>query len=101
MSDTWYCLTLILTPNMEEQVLDLLLIAPETSTFTSMPVFGHGVSTTDLSTADQVLGRTSQKQVQIVLAQNEADALIAKLRQRFSGTGIFFWLTAVTAKGEI
>lgn len=96
-----YCMNLIVPPTLEEQVLDLLLIAPETSAFTSMPVFGHGASPAGLSTADQVLGRTRQNQVQIILAQNEADALIAKLRQRFSGTGIFFWLTAVTNKGEI
>ena len=101
MSEPLFCMNLIIPPMLEEQVLDLLLIAPETSAFTSMPVFGHGASPAGLSTAEQVLGRTRQSQIQIILSQRDADAIIARLRQQLSGAGIFFWLNAVTEKGVI
>ena len=101
MSETSYCLTMILAPTLEEQVLDLLLIAPETSAFTSLPIFGHGTSPADLSTAEQVLGRTRQIQLQLILSREDADALITRLRQQLPGTGIFFWLSPVLERGMI
>ncbi|MEK8088841.1 DUF3240 family protein [Thermithiobacillus plumbiphilus] len=101
MSETSYCLTMILAPTLEEQVLDLLLTAPETSAFTSTSVFGHGANPGDLNTAEQVLGRTRQVQVQLILSRQDADALLARLRQQLPGIGIPFWLSPVLERGMI
>lgn len=101
MAEQLCCLNLIVSPEAEENLLDLLLVSPETRAFTSMQVAGHGADPGRWSTAEQVLGRNRRMQVQLIVSREAADTLLDRLRAELPGAGIFYWLTAVEAMGEI
>lgn len=95
------CLTLLCPPALEEKLLDLLLMSPEATVFTSAPVAAHGLTFGRLSAAEQVLGRAQAIQVQVLLAAAHKDALLAAMQAQFSGTGLRYWLVPVSEVGAI
>jgi hypothetical protein len=96
-----YCLTLVCTPEIEETLLDTLLATVEGEVFTSTPTFSHGTSHGRLSNVEKVMGRSRSVQVQIVTTEDELASLTELLRQRFKGTGLRYWATALSAEGEV
>lgn len=95
------CLTLLCPPALEEKLLDLLLMSPEATVFTSAPIAAHGLAFGRLSASEQVLGRAKATQVQVLLALAHKDALLAAVQMQFSGTGLRYWLTPVAEEGAI
>ncbi len=95
------CLTLLCPPALEEKLLDLLLMSPEATVFTSAPVAAHGLAFGRLSASEQVLGRAQATQVQVLLAEAHKDAVLAAVQMQFSGTGLRYWLTPVSEAGAI
>ena len=47
------------------------------------------------------MGRSRSVQVQIVTTEDELAALTELLKQRFKGTGLRYWATALSSEGEI
>lgn len=95
------CLTLLCPPAVEEKLLDLLLMSPNTTVFTSAPTAAHGLAFGRLSQAEQVLGRMLATQVQVVFSEEDKEALLKMIQQQFAGAGLRFWLTPVIEGGEI
>jgi len=95
------CLTLLCPPALEEKLLDLLLMLPNTTVFTSTPTAAHGLAHEYLDQTEQVLGRARATEVQVVFAAADKAALIESLRQQFSGAGLRYWMTTVVETGEI
>lgn len=93
------CLTLLCPPMLEEQLLDMLLMSPETVVFTSTPTAAHGAAAGNLSAAEQVLGRAIATQIQVLLADKDKDALLNAIRQQFTGAGMRYWVTPVLEQG--
>lgn len=96
-----YCLTLLCPPGLEEKLLDLLLMSPEAAVFTSAPAAAHGLAFGRLSPAEQVLGRALATQIQVLLAGNAKDAVLAAIRQEFAGVGVRYWVTPIIDMGEL
>ena len=99
MSDL--CLTLLCPPAIEEKLLDLLLMSPHVSVFTSAPTAAHGLSFNNLNQTEQVLGRGFATQVQVIIANADKTALLDAIKSQLSGAGLLYWITPVLDAGEI
>lgn len=95
------CLTLLCPLTVEEKVLDLLLLLPTTTTFTSTPTAAHGLVAGNLSETEQVMGRARATEIQVLFAAADKTALLDAIRQQMAGTGIRYWVTPVVEAGEI
>lgn len=95
------CLTLICPPAVEEKMLDLLLLSPNVTFFTSTATAAHGMAHEDLDQTEQVLGRARATKIQVIFAAADKAALLDAIRQQFSGAGLRYWVTAVAETGEI
>lgn len=95
------CLTLLCPPQAEERLLDLLLMLPNTTVFTSTPTAAHGLAHDDMDQNEQVLGRARATEVEVIFAANDKAALLDALRQQFVGAGLRYWITPVIESGEI
>jgi len=95
------CLTLICPPAVEEKMLDLLLLSPNVTFFTSTATAAHGMAHEDLDQTEQVLGRARATKIQVIFAAANQAALLDAIRQQFSGAGLRYWVTTVAETGEI
>ena len=95
------CLTLICPPAVEEKLLDLLLLSPDVTFFTSTATAAHGMAHEDLDQTEQVLGRARATKIQVIFAAADKAALLDAIRQQFSGAGLRYWVTTVAETGEI
>ena len=96
-----FCLTLICSREVEEKLLDTLLSHVENEVFTSTPTFSHGTAQGRLSSVEKVMGRSRSVQVQIVTTDEELASLTELLKQRFKGTGLRYWASALSTEGEV
>ena len=96
-----FCLTLICSREVEEKLLDTLLSHVEDVVFTSTPTFSHGTAQGRLSSVEKVMGRSRSVQVQIVTTDEELASLTELLQQRFKGTGLRYWASALSTEGEV
>lgn len=100
MSDL--CLTLLCPPGAEEKLLDRLLLSTGmVKVFTSTTTAAHGLSHENMDQAEQVLGRSRATSIQVILSASDKTALLDTIRQQFAGTGMRYWITAVTEAGEV
>jgi hypothetical protein len=95
------CLTLLCPPAVEEKLLDLLLLSPNATVFTSTATAAHGLAHENLDQTEQVLGRARATEVQVIFAAADKAALLEALRQQFAGAGLRYWMTTVVEAGEI
>lgn len=95
------CLTLLCPPALEEKLLDLLLMAPETSLYTSTTVAAHGLSFGRLRASEQVMGRAKATQIQVLLEATQKAALLQALQSQFAGAGLRYWFAPITEMGSI
>jgi len=95
------CLTLICPPAVEEKMLDVLLLSPNVTFFTSTATAAHGMAHEDLDQTEQVLGRARATKIQVIFAAANQAALLDAIRQQFSGAGLRYWVTTVAETGEI
>ncbi len=95
------CLTLLCPPAIEEKLLDVLLMLPNTTIFTSSAISAHGLVAGNLSQAEQVMGRASATEIKVIFAATEKTVLLEHIRQQFAGVGLHYWLTTVIEAGEL
>ncbi len=94
-------LHLIISPLLEDAVIDLFLEDEGITGFTSFPVNGHGVSHHSLSSSEKVSGYKRQILFQTYLSQQEADLVIKKLKSNFKGSGMHYWTVPMLGFGRI
>ncbi|MBN9407382.1 MAG: DUF3240 family protein [Burkholderiales bacterium] len=95
------CLTLVLDPQIEEKLLDLLLEVAGDELFVSTPTFSHGTAYGRLSNEEKVMGRSHAVLVQIVVTDGKQEELLQLLQERFAGTGLRYWAAPLSIDGEI
>lgn len=95
------CLTILCPPAVEEKLLDVLLLSPNASVFTSTPTAAHGLSFGSLNQTEQVLGRAFATQVQVFILETERQALLSDIKEQLSGAGLRYWITPVMWAGEV
>lgn len=95
------CLTLLCPTAVEEKLLDLLLMSPSVTVFTSAPITEHGAAFSRFTQMEQVLGRAFATQVQVIIPDTDKAALLESIQQQFAGAGLRYWVTTVVETGEI
>ena len=94
-------LSLVISPQVEDAVVDWLLEQEEIGGFTSLQVSGHGTSTHAMNLAEQVAGRRRQVMFQTYLPDADAVTLVKGLEEAFAGSGMHYWLTPVITSGHL
>ncbi|HCZ17657.1 MAG TPA: DUF3240 domain-containing protein [Candidatus Accumulibacter sp.] len=95
------CLTLLCSPAVEEKLLDLLLMSPNVTVFTSSATAAHGLDHENLDQMEQVLGRALATQVQVIIDAAEKATLLDTISQHLAGAGLRYWVTPVVEAGDI
>ena len=95
------CLTLLCPPAIEEKLLDLLLMFPSTTVFTSTPTAAHGLFVGNLSQTEQVMGRAHASEIKVIFAATDKAALLDLFRRQLAGAELRYWVTTVVEAGEI
>ncbi len=99
-------LTLIVHADIERALADFLRSLPKVSGFTFSHVEGHGAQDerdTFLSARDRVVGYTPHVRVDILLEDEDVDAVLDALRTSQSGVagrGVY-WVTVVSRHGRL
>lgn len=95
-------LTLLFPADVEDVVIDHLLAHPEWANgFTCAQVDGHGAALQPRDAAERVRGRSRRFQVQIALAQTQAEALIAHFRTELANPDVAYWTVPLTSFGRL
>lgn len=94
-------LMIIVTPALEDSLVDWLLERDEIKEFSSMHIHGHGGHHGQLSLAEQVSGRQRKVMFHVHLAEAHLRPLLEKLRLDFNGTGLHYWITPLVETGYL
>lgn len=94
-------LVIVVTPAIEESLVDWLLERSEISGFSSTRVDGHGSRHSDLSLAEQVAGRQHKVMFNVHAECALLHALLDELKPAFSGAGLHYWLMPLLEAGQL
>jgi hypothetical protein len=96
-----HLLTIIAPPSLEDALVDWLLEEPRIEGFSTAEVHGHGIRQTELTLLEQVTGRQRRIQFQVQADPDTVEYLIRQMQALFTGTGLYYLVTPVTAYGRI
>ena len=94
------CITLLCPNAVKEKLLDLLLMSPNMTVFTSTATSAHGLAHAAMGQTEQVLGRVHAGKVQVIFSAADKTVLLETLRRQFAGVGLRYWVTPVIEPGE-
>ena len=95
-------LTLVAPASLEETLAEYLLSHPRWGgAFTLLRAEGRGSRGHILTPQEQVRGRVSRAQFQIVLEADAAGTLLDELKQAFPKRDVAYWLTPVIEFGRL
>jgi hypothetical protein len=96
-----HLLTIIAPPSLEDTLVDWLLEEPRIDGFSTAEIYGHGVRQTELTLLEQVTGRQRRVQFQVQAEPETVEYVIRQMQERFANTGLYYFVTPVTASGRI
>jgi hypothetical protein len=95
------CLTIVLPAALEEDFVDQMLEHPEwVRGFVITQAQGAGQNVPLSGAAERVRGRSARVQLQIVMARDDAHALLATLKTAFPMKEVAYWITPVVEFGR-
>ncbi len=93
-------LRLNVPPDLEEDVVDLLLASREIPGFQSYPIRGHG-QVGAMTIAEQVEGRRNRVQFEVVLDEELLPALLQKIKKALPIRDGIYWVMPISASGHL
>lgn len=102
MSDAYDCLLTIAVPAaFEEDLLDLLRARSEwVSGFSVLSADGFGAGARELSTIEQVLGRSRRRLVQVLMHSEHSQLLREAIGARFQSADMAWWQSPISGFGR-
>lgn len=95
-------LTLVVPPRLEENVIGLLLEHPHwAARFVCFRAEGHGQAMPLSGSAELVRGRSPRLMVQLVLGEEDMQALLARLREAVPSHEVAYWSLALKEAGTL
>jgi len=94
-----YLLRMNIPPSLEEEFVDALLDNPLVQGYQCHPTSGHG-QVGAMSVTEQVAGRRSRVQFEVVLDAESVDAVLAGLKSVLPISDIIYWLLPIAASGR-
>jgi nitrogen regulatory protein PII len=101
MADHNRLLTIIVSPDIEDIVVDWLLARGDVPGFSTIPIRGHGEQPEAMDLREQVAGRRARVMIQSCLSFETAERVVEALRAEFPGTGIRYWLVPLERFGRL
>lgn len=101
MNSKEYLVTLHVPLSLEEVLIDCLLALESEHGFISFPVSVHHHKNKGLSLSEQVRGRQKKIRFQLQVDEPRLSALLAQLKQEFSGAAIQYRVLPVIEHGFI
>jgi len=95
-----FLLRLNAPPGLEEDIIDLLLANPEIRGYQSYPIRGHG-RIGAMTVAEQVEGRRSRIQFEIVLDSELLDSTLQSLKTEFPTPDVIYWVLPIVQSGRL
>ncbi len=96
-----HLLSLVVPPALTDPLVDWLLEQPEVIGFISLPVNGYGGSEHAMSAAEKVAGYRKGWLIQTHLEARVANALLDRLKRRFAGCELHYWITPLLSAGNL
>jgi len=96
-----YILSLLVPPEVRDDLTDWLLAFHHDLTFTSRPVDHHGADPAALGTAEQVSGHQRRLEVAVQVSAEEVETLLSELQEAFPGAGWAYRVLPLWASGRI
>lgn len=96
-----FLITLNIPPALEGMIVDNLLTLEFERGFSGFTVFSHHHENKGLSLAEQVTGRQKRIQFQMYIDGTNLALLLTNLREKFSSSGIQYWVMPVLESGVI
>lgn len=93
--------TIIISPSLEETLVDWLLSHEGNYGFTSFPVSGHSIRHGHLSLEEQVAGRQKQVRFEMHVRGDDVAGLLTGLKTDFTGTGLHYWVAPILESGGL
>lgn len=94
-------LVIVTTPALEESLVDWLLARESLSGFSSTRIDGHGSRQTELSLAEQVMGRQRKVMFHVHMDCTSVSVLLDALCTDFRGAGLHYWVMPLLDAGKI
>lgn len=95
------CLTIVFPAALEENIVDHLLEHPElASGFTTVEVEGHGQGSVYRSVSEQVRGRARRVKMEVVMDREDAQAIVAHLKESLPSREVAFWIAPIFEFGR-
>lgn len=96
------CLMLVCAHELEEMVIDVLLEHEAiVHRFGSHHIDAHGARIGYANIAEQVRGRSQRIEFQLLMRQDDIDAILAALRQQLPRAEITWWALPLLAYGRL
>lgn len=92
-------LVLVIAPDLEEELVTLLLEQPEVDGYTIVAVQGNG-RPDNMSLAEQVIGRRRRLRLELVLQTAAVEPLLQLLRHHLPPDTVY-WIEAITGFGKL
>jgi nitrogen regulatory protein PII len=94
-------LSMVFPEALEENIIDHLLEHPELACgFTTAKVEGHGQGAVYRSTNEQVRGRARRVKMEVVMNNEDAQELVAHLKEALPTREIAYWIRPVHEFGR-
>lgn len=93
-------LRLNIPPDLEEDVVDLLLTTDGIPGFQSYPIRGHG-RVGAMTIAEQVEGRRNRVQFEVVLDDERLESVLQNLKEALPVRDIIYWVLPISASGRL
>ncbi len=94
-------LVLVVSPSIDNAMVDWLLDRDDVQGFTSASIYGHGDPHHTLSSSEQVAGRKKQVMFRMHLSEQAAREMISSIQQSFKGAAIHYWVIPMLISGHI
>lgn len=101
MSHQEFLVTINVPLSLEEAMVDCLLTFESERGFSSLEVSAHDHRNQGLSLAEQVTGRQKKIRFQMYVEKPQLALLLSKLKQKFQGADIHYWVMPVLEHGVI
>ncbi|HSQ68853.1 MAG TPA: DUF3240 family protein [Steroidobacteraceae bacterium] len=95
-------LTVAFPPDLEEDLVELLLDMPqEVGGFTVISAEGHGQGFARASTREKVRGRVARRLLIVILESQRLPAVLERLRRDVQNPAVAYWVEPVSEFGRL
>lgn len=94
-------ITIIVTPDIEDTIVDWLLEQPAIERFISYPVKSYNKDHSTYNVIEEVTGWKHKISFRVLFPKDEVPRVIAEMKDKFANSGIYYRITPFLDEGII